>query len=426
MKVAVYFNNAIYGVGEDYTNVEDGNPGIGGAEYMALLLSYLLYDRVNSIEVILYANQTAVFKQGLEVRIVASTEEAIIDANNYGFDRFVCDAKFLSKDFITPLELEHGKLRIIPWLHNFVTSDILEELWSIPSVGRIISVSEEQLDIFRDNVSFQKSDYIFNCVPVTQEQITKAKQIANSDRKPNVVFIGSLTPYKNFHILAELWPNIKKRVPDAELYVIGSANLYDKVDKLGRFQITEESYENSFMPFLSENGEISPSVHFLGKLGKEKNDILLNCKVGVPNPPGYGETFSIAAVEMQSMGCSVTGMRVPGYMDTIFNGYIADTKEQLEDYIVKLLLETAPRTYDHTIDYVMSHFSMSTYIKDWEKLLLSDLSIHIHNVRRIKNLNYRLKWLKEIMRYVKDICPILYEKRFTVEGLYSRITKKDF
>lgn len=426
MKIAIYLNNAIYNAGEDYTHIEDGNPGIGGAEYQTLLLANLLHRRSNNIEVRLYANKAAIFNDSLEVKNVSTTEEAIIDANINGFERFVCDAKFINRSKTDSLGLEKGKLKIIPWLHNFVTSDRLEELFSIPSVGRIIAVSEEQLDIFRDDVSFKKTDYIFNCVPTYKEQISKAKQIANCDRKHNLVFIGSLTPYKNFHILAELWPNIKKRVPDAQLYVIGSSNLYDKIEKLGPYQIAEESYERVFMPFLEEDGHISSSVHFLGKMGIEKNDILLNCKVGVPNPLGFGETFSIAAVEMQAMGCSVTAMRVPGYMDTIFNGYIADTKEQFEDYIVKLLLGSPPQTYDRTLNYIEKYFSKETFAAEWEKLLLGDLTKHVHDVYKVKNLGYRLKWLKELLRYAKNFCPLLYKKRFTVEGLYSRITKKDF
>ena len=72
------------------------------------------------------------------------------------------------------------------------------------------------------------------------------------------------------------------------------------------------------MKHITNDNQVLPSVHFLGVLGEEKNDLLLKCRVGVPNPSGNTETFGFTAIEMQSMGCNITTMKCSGYLDTVF------------------------------------------------------------------------------------------------------------
>lgn len=79
-------------------------------------------------------------------------------------------------------------------------------------------------------------------------------------------------------MIAKAWKTVLAAVPDAKLNVIGAGNLYDRNSKLGKYGIAEESYENSFMPYLTEkfeeDGEIKerilPSVKFWGLMGVEK------------------------------------------------------------------------------------------------------------------------------------------------------------
>lgn len=62
-----------------------------------------------------------------------------------------------------------------------------------------------------------------------------------------------------------------KKVPQAQLYVIGGGNLYNRNAVMGKYGIATQEYENEFMPYITDDdGKILPSVHFCGILGKEK------------------------------------------------------------------------------------------------------------------------------------------------------------
>ena len=91
---------------------------------------------------------------------------------------------------------------------------------------------------------------------------------------PIVTYVGSLVPAKGFHRLAQIWPEVISKVPNAELYVIGNGKVYDRNAKLGKYGISQSDYENQFMKYLTDDeGEILKSVHFCGIVGKEKRDI---------------------------------------------------------------------------------------------------------------------------------------------------------
>jgi hypothetical protein len=144
-------------------------------------------------------------------------------------------------------------------------------------------------------------------------------------------------------------------------------------------------------------------------MGMEKFDVLRESKVAVPNPKGKGETFCISAVEMQLMGCNVTSMQAPGYLDTVYNGILVKTKKELIESIVSLL-NTANfvKDYNETLTYINNNFSINAVISDWEKLLLSDMKKPIHPITPLYNPYYRLKFLKERIRRSKSLHFISY------------------
>lgn len=71
----------------------------------------------------------------------------------------------------------------------------------------------------------------------------------------------------------------------ARLQVIGGGNLYSRNCSLGRMGIADKLFEEEFFPYLSEKGELLPSVTFQGILGV-KNTKFLSSSVGVVNPSG--------------------------------------------------------------------------------------------------------------------------------------------
>lgn len=424
IKVAFYLHNSCYSIRQNYKNLLAGNPGIGGSEYEILLMAYVLSIRDNGLDILFYAAQNGDFPEELNVKIEPSLEIAIQTIYSKGCSVLVFDRKQVkwSANELTNLP---NDFQLIPWCHTFYNTSELLATYRNPNIAKLICVGTEQVDLFRDHCSFEKTEYIYNCVPVNYERVKQAQSIPNEKREHIVTFVGSLNPIKTFHVLAEIWPSILKQVPDAQLYVIGSAGLYTRGAELGEFGIAEREYEKSFISYITKDGKILDSVHFMGAMGEEKNDILLKTKVGVPNPTGRTETFCIAAVEMQLMGCSVATMTAPGYFDTIFNGYmVRRNKQALTDAIVRLLLGKSPHTYSETLSYIENNFSVDIIANEWERFLKHDLTQRIHKKSTLKNGGYRLKWIKECVRIIKKWIPILNRIPYTVENLIVQKEKR--
>ena len=401
MKVAFFLPNALFPE-TDCTRVVESNPGIGGTQYLIILIATELAKRNNGIDVVIYAQCKGILPQDAEIRLAATEEEAILDADKSGIDIFV--DRPLLVDWRVLLPKLQSDMKIVLWCHNFLRDEMLRISAKQPRITRLVTVSKEQMDMYRDYPAFEKSDYIMNTVPYLQQDIEAARKHPYYKRPHNVVYLGSLVDCKTFDELAAVWPQVLRKVPDAQLYVIGSGQTYNHGAKLGKYNIAEEAFERKFMPYLIDNNEqILPSVHFMGNMGAKKNDIILNSKVGVPNPRGFGETFCISAVEMQLLGCTVTAMSAPGYLDTFINGRVTSHRSSsLANSIIELLLSDEPlMPLDQTITAINERFSLSVVLDDWERFLKGGQRTRIHPIYPLTNKCYRLKWLKELLRKIK-------------------------
>lgn len=403
--IAFYLHNgAIRDV--DCTEILKGNPGIGGSEYEIITIARLLSSE--SFKVILYAHAIDKLPPVIETREVSGLQNAIEMATDDGCELLIFKHEecWLQQNVLDNPDIT---IKMIVWAHNFIFWRELSYYAKNKHVARVICVGKEQLDLYRDHRLFQKSDYIFNTIyfpPLKELLSLGVNNIA--EREKNVVYVGSLIPTKRFHLLAKIWPEVLKKEPEAQLYVIGGGNLYNRNVQLGKFQIAEESYEETFIHYLlGDDGKLLPSVHFLGVLGADKNDILRKMKVGVPNPTGNHETFGITAIEMQLMGCMVTTMRCPGYLDTVGEGGLLyeDTNE-LADCIVRLMRKNS-HDYEATYKEFYGKFSYENVLPDWIEFFSGLLfkNMRLHPITPLKNKGYDLKWLKECNRKIKNCIP---------------------
>lgn len=396
-KVAFYLDNNNLN-NQDYTKIVEGNPGIGGSEYEFLLVSYLLEQRDNGIDSVLLTRSNLAFPHKC-TKYVKSLKESCDFCKSQNIEILVINQAQFNRSIFDEYA---DDLSLILWAHNDIPSSKLSLLYRLKYVKKIVCCGREMMDLYRDHIATLKSTYIYNIFPIQPKQWYLDK-IQNQNNH-NVVYMGSLTPVKGFHVLARFWKDILKRIPDAQLYVIGSGRLYAKNIELGRYGLAEREYEDIFMHYLVDSeGNILPSVHFMGLMGVEKFDILGQCKVGIPNPTGLSECLPISSIEMQLMGCSITTIHHAAYLDTVWNqNYLYSKCSQLVAYVVDRLNST-PDNYDEVYDFIAENFDIEHNIQRWEQLIQN---IDIPNLEKCSEKAYQMKGLKNRLLKLKVLCPI--------------------
>lgn len=294
-------------------------------------------------------------------------------------------------------------MKIVIWAHNVIPNHLLTRMHRLGGVSAIVNVGREQLDLYRDHQMFYRSTYIYNGIPLKPYEYYRSNSASLSDRKHEVTYLGSLIPVKGFHILAKIWKDIVKEVPDAHLNVIGSGKVYNQNQKLGRYGLAEESYEKEFMPFITdENGEILDSVTFFGKLGPEKYTILARTKVGVPNPAGTTETFCLSAVEMAIWGARIVSKKYVGLIDTVTCnvGILVNDSKQLTYEIIKALTSDIANPYV-AYKFIDKNFNITHVANAWIYFFQQLYDRHITINSLIVNSDYNLKSIRELNRRIK-------------------------
>ena len=398
-KIAFYLNNDSH---RNCADIIHGNPGLGGSEYLMILLSEILSSRSNDLDIYLYTNYQGILPCNIKRVPVSSLDELAECSRVNQIDCVVINHSALRKDFIS----SNQDLTILVWCHNFVSFSMLDFYAKSDNVKKLICVGREQMMLYRDHSAFNKSDYIYNMVPTDTFKALQFNLTPPSKRPNAVVYIGSLIPAKGFHLLARVWKQIIKKYPDAELYVIGSGNLYGGSGKMGKYNIASAEYEKQFMPYLTDKeGNILGSVHFLGVLGNEKYDVIRKCKVGVPNPSGRTETFGLTAVEMQALGCRIVTIRCPGYLDSVFDKrYMYSNTNKLKSQLIKALNSTEDMDVDSVNCFLEDAFSYENIARTWE-VLFDNIESPLLNKDRytMKYKGYHLNFLKPILAKLKNI-----------------------
>ncbi len=374
----------------DLSNPEKGNPGIGGTQYLFLLLAYNLNKKYNyKITFINYTN--AKLPENIEKYRIVNENECLEICDKLKIDFFIYHAG-KNKEWYERCRLSSVKL--IAWAHNYISYKEAQLINSINSIKRLVFVGKQEYDRYFDHDVIKKSKYIFNQVDFIEEK--------RQEKSKNIVtYMGSLTYPKGFHWLASIWKDVLVEVPNAELHVIGGGNLYNRNNISSTYGIAAQEYENIFMPdLLDDNGDILNSVHFHGTMGVEKVDILKETAVGVMNPSGLTETFGLSAVEMESCGIPVVSRKKYGLLDTVLDkstGLLISNKKDLKDALITLLKnkELNESLGNNAYTFVRKKFNNDIILAEWNKLLL-DINNQIPAKVCFPNDYYLIdfKWLR--------------------------------
>ena len=347
----------------DLSNPMLGNPGIGGTEYSIALTAYLLSQTTSISEVLLYVIQRTRLPESIGICEVENIYDAVLKARQQNIDLLILRPIEDEKLFLL---IDYYKQKTITWSHNYFYANTARMIAECQYIVRNVFVGKRQYDHYIDHEIASKSTYIFNTTP---EFSLCARNIGTHD----VTFVGALTKSKGFHILAQQWENILRKVPDAKLNVIGTGQLYSQKQSMGKYGLAEQSYEECFMKYLTTNdGDIIESVRFWGILGHEKYDIYKNTSVGIINASGKNETFGLGIIEMGMLGVPTVTCQNVHNLDSVQNRMtgILCSRRNIYKEVIKLLSNQQMNTWMglNAKAYINQNFANKKIIKQWIEL----------------------------------------------------------
>lgn len=400
MKVGFYLDNNSH-KNVDYSNPRNGNPGIGGTHFMIWSIAFYLNEINKDIDIYILAPQVDNLPESTKNIYCKDIYDAAQKSKQYDIDIFIFRGPNCNEDLYNLID--KLKLKSIMWCHNFEDAKSMKLASKCKYLKKNVCVGREQYDRLRDHEIISKTTYIYNAL-----DFSGYKEYGTNKKDNIICYIGSIIPSKGFHILAKNWRYIKKKIPDAQLYVIGGGRLYDKKAQLGKYKIAEERYEKKFIKYLLDNnGNINKDVKFFGVLGgEEKLQVMSKAKVGVPNPTAKTETFGIGAIEFQALGIPVVTRRKNGYLDTvdICTGILSPNKRLIKKEIVKLLKDE--KKYNQMSSncrrFVEEQFNIQLICDKW-RLLLENVLEDEYETEILEPTNYlnKLKVIRELNRKLK-------------------------
>ena len=429
MKINFYIDN----VNLDrfsFSNVDMGNPGVGGTEFVTIKIAKLLGEKIK--DVVIQSPNKIRTPSNVRFEKVENVEEAIkLSATRK--EILVLRMFIINYEHIVEMIKRNPNSKIMFWLHLTPTQKIISDLGRLNQVKAFVCVENNQRIRLIDYEQQQK----LVTIPHPLDRQKNYRKAANSI---GVCYLGALVPQKGFHQLADIWPQISSKNPHAKLYVVGSSSLYGVKEKLGEYSIAEDRYEKRVFKTLSPQDK---SVVFLGNLNyEERIKIFKKCSIGVVNPSGSTETFCLSAMELQQHGLPVVSANKFGLKDSIVNnktGILVRNNKQLKLAIERLLEDDELREKMSLTarSHVESKYEISKIVELWLELLKSiannqktDFPSDLTNIRlnglqaylgilnRVPRIIFKSKWPMLIQLYAQ-IRNIFFNLRAAIGGKLS-------
>ena len=355
----------------DFKNIHQGNPGCGGTEYLMILLVSLLIKH-NGFNIYVYSPSPIKGLTGFIWKKSNSISDAVCC-----FDREANCGKFI----IVSLQIEKiasiniKKTEIIMWHHNSISEKASKIVKTLKFKVKHVFLTKNQCKDYLRHPNIVNNATIIHNANISSYRLVKREMSLN-----NVTYIGSIVPYKNLHLLLLAWGKIKKEY-NANLFIIGSGQVYSRSAPLGPKRIADPKYEKMLFDIIKEQN-ISNSVHFLGLMNSKEIEekVAPITKVGIVNPgfnhKYFGETFCLSATQMGSFGIPVIGGNLYGLKTTIPPkcGYRVRNIKDLTNKI-NVLLQNDKKNIKYGKNYrefIKNTFDVSIFEKKWVSFLKND------------------------------------------------------
>ncbi|MDZ7736261.1 MAG: glycosyltransferase family 4 protein [Gammaproteobacteria bacterium] len=409
-KIGFYIDSSKIG-SRDLRHPERGNPGVGGSQFVSLnIVRYLLAYAGRYVEPIIITQNPEIFPHYMKcIYVDGGLSEVLETANREQLHYVVCRPSIKKcgiEDFFSRAE----KLGVRLVFRAAITPSprILTAMYESPAAERLVCVGRKQYEDIRDHPIMDKTvqiDDIFDPSPYMPEaNISKDGSL--------VVFVGSLIPAKSFHVLAEAWPEVIRKRPDARLVVVGSGSLYADDSPFGPWGVADEAYERRLRRSLADrDGQPHSSVTFSGCLGAEKIPLLQKARVIVANPTGRTETACAVAKEAAASGTPLIAAKEAAFLDLVQDGktgILIRGRKQLAKSILTLLNddELAERMGSNALEYARERYNPGENAIEWANLFDDiDKGKNPEVLPVLEYSSYLVIWIKDILRYFKILVP---------------------
>jgi glycosyltransferase involved in cell wall biosynthesis len=345
MKIAFYFSNAHLGAWLWADFVAGRMPASGtDAQFLHLLHRMSRRDDLGALPLFSGGIPEGAPEGAEAVRDLA---EGATVGKARGADAIVFNNRNREDTLAGLARCEAVGLAAIAWDHNGPYPDFRGALFGQKALRRLVVVSASHADTLRGHPIFDKCVFIHNALLFVDPPDVRPGP--NRDR--TVCFLGATIPQKGFHHVVRAWPEVHRRLPDAQLMVLGSSRLYGRLRELGPLGLADREFEErEVIPYwgrcpedrcalgITVSGLISPM---------EVAGTLRDCAIAVVNPcvrNGSFETFCVSAIEAQAAGCAVVGGRRLGLRESVRDGetgILIRREADLAEAIVGLLNDPA-------------------------------------------------------------------------------------
>lgn len=397
-----------------------GNPGVGGTQYLFLLTVKKYNEKYSDGQAILLTDAELSLKDNaVPYEAVGTEADAIKYCERQNIKVLVLNANVADK---ISEECFNTRVKIVLWAHNTLTWGRQLVAARNRSIQHIVCVSEKQYENMKDTPCWKKCTYINNIIP---DEFYNNATLSMHD-KPFAAYIGSIMPQKGVHNLLEIWKYVEANEPEAQLYIYGGANVWNASARLGSNGAADIYYDRVIQRKMKRLKH-PENIHFMGAKGwKDLDKLLSSTRVGIVNPSHYmrDETFCMSAVEMEAHKIPVVSrQRNDGLNTTIPNekiGFLGKTDKEIASYISQLLCDqnkslkmgNAARIFaenftpDHeiykwrkivenTVEYTICNFSQNKKSSD-ARLLEHDFALKVgYLIESGKGLDLVAKRLKK-------------------------------
>lgn len=172
-------------------------------------------------------------------------------------------------------------------------------------------------------------------------------------------------PNRGLHALLEMWPDIKKRLPDAELHW---AYGWETFDKAAAANPQMQVFKKRVVGLLNQ-----PGVTVHGRIGHEELAELMKTANVWAYPTEFTEISCITAMKMQAAGTVPVCTTVAALDETVQYGFKFDvqdmwTNKEAQSKFIDAIVNVVENGYDkreEMKEWAINHYGWDTVAKEW-------------------------------------------------------------